>query len=362
MPLSRMRKDLHSTVCFDGPHSCSHGRAPAHMRVLQQSLVSSYPSSCRFFGVILICSDVVCLSSDSSSLARHRRIHTGRRPYKCLVAGCNKSFCRKTTLTKHTRRNHAGVEGTYTGHLGPAVISSNSSNQARYALPPQARPTFPHELSQHYMNQQLKIEDNAYFYSNGPSIDMDRRRLSMAYSGYSTGPTGLESPLSTSSRSHSEMYSANTLTPSTELTGFSRSPDFYTAKQMEATSSAQSNLSNHALTSGLIYHTDPYGNPVADPSHPPMSAPMPSTTSLYHDPSNLHPELWENYGPQTAQPEGSHGFPQYANLSGRFDVAAHQSSPHPARFTSFYARSGYGHSTPQHMNHFAPEPTSFTSS
>ncbi|CAO1619854.1 unnamed protein product [Sympodiomycopsis kandeliae] len=47
--------------------------------------------------------------SDSSSLARHRRIHSGRRPYKCLVEGCGKTFCRKTTLTKHTARNHGNI-------------------------------------------------------------------------------------------------------------------------------------------------------------------------------------------------------------------------------------------------------------
>ncbi|KAG0319258.1 hypothetical protein BGZ97_002492 [Linnemannia gamsii] len=46
--------------------------------------------------------------SDSSSLARHRRIHTGKRPYKCLVLFCNKSFCRKTTLIKHHRKEHQG--------------------------------------------------------------------------------------------------------------------------------------------------------------------------------------------------------------------------------------------------------------
>lgn len=233
-------------------------------------------------------------------------------------------------------------------------------------MPPQARQTFPHELSHHYMNNQLKIEESSYFYSNGPGIDLDRRRSSMAYSGYNTATTGLDSPLSTSSRSHSELYSANTLTPSTELTGFSRSPDFFSAKQMEASSSTQSSFSGHHLTPGLIYHTDAYGNPVTDAAHAPMSAPMSSTSTIYHDANNLHPELWENCAPQTAQPEGSHGFPQYsshnaslsASLSGRYDMG-HQHSPHPARFGSFYSRPGYGHAAPQHMGHFAPEAASF---
>ncbi|PQE12306.1 hypothetical protein CJF31_00000495 [Rutstroemia sp. NJR-2017a BVV2] len=30
--------------------------------------------------------------SKSSSLARHRRIHTGKRPYKCAHEGCLKRF------------------------------------------------------------------------------------------------------------------------------------------------------------------------------------------------------------------------------------------------------------------------------
>ncbi|BGP38245.1 hypothetical protein JCM10450v2_002179 [Rhodotorula kratochvilovae] len=44
--------------------------------------------------------------SDSSSLARHRRVHTGKRPYKCDVPSCGRTFCRKTTLTKHIARQH----------------------------------------------------------------------------------------------------------------------------------------------------------------------------------------------------------------------------------------------------------------
>ena len=41
--------------------------------------------------------------SDSSSLARHRRTHTGRRPYVCTQQGCGKMFTRRTTLNRHVR-------------------------------------------------------------------------------------------------------------------------------------------------------------------------------------------------------------------------------------------------------------------
>ncbi|EIM90034.1 uncharacterized protein STEHIDRAFT_25464, partial [Stereum hirsutum FP-91666 SS1] len=41
--------------------------------------------------------------SDSSSLARHRRTHTGKRPYKCEDPLCEKTFTRRTTLTAHMR-------------------------------------------------------------------------------------------------------------------------------------------------------------------------------------------------------------------------------------------------------------------
>lgn len=46
--------------------------------------------------------------SDSSSLARHRRTHSGRRPYVCTHPGCGKMFTRRTTLNRHARCHQPG--------------------------------------------------------------------------------------------------------------------------------------------------------------------------------------------------------------------------------------------------------------
>ncbi|KAF8759694.1 hypothetical protein RHS01_01751, partial [Rhizoctonia solani] len=47
---------------------------------------------------------------DSSSLARHRRTHTGRRPYKCDEPLCDKTFTRRTTLNRHMRVHMPGFD------------------------------------------------------------------------------------------------------------------------------------------------------------------------------------------------------------------------------------------------------------
>ncbi|KAF5365672.1 hypothetical protein D9758_003346 [Tetrapyrgos nigripes] len=47
---------------------------------------------------------------DSSSLARHRRTHTGKRPYKCEEPQCEKTFTRRTTLTQHMRTHDPSWE------------------------------------------------------------------------------------------------------------------------------------------------------------------------------------------------------------------------------------------------------------
>lgn len=65
--------------------------------------------------------------SDSSSLARHRRIHSGKRPYKCPYADCQKTFTRRTTLTRH--QNH------HTGTVEEAAAATAAALASRATAP-----------------------------------------------------------------------------------------------------------------------------------------------------------------------------------------------------------------------------------
>ncbi|KAF3926401.1 hypothetical protein AA313_de0204625 [Arthrobotrys entomopaga] len=67
--------------------------------------------------------------SDSSSLARHRRIHSGKRPYKCPYADCQKTFTRRTTLTRH-QNHHTGTISEAAAATAAALASRRSSSKS----------------------------------------------------------------------------------------------------------------------------------------------------------------------------------------------------------------------------------------
>lgn len=69
--------------------------------------------------------------SDSSSLARHRRIHSGKRPYKCPYADCQKTFTRRTTLTRHQNHHTGTIEQAA---VDPSTkLSADSSASSRHS-------------------------------------------------------------------------------------------------------------------------------------------------------------------------------------------------------------------------------------
>ncbi|KAI0592852.1 hypothetical protein F4775DRAFT_597796 [Biscogniauxia sp. FL1348] len=81
--------------------------------------------------------------SDSSSLARHRRIHSGKRPYKCPYADCQKTFTRRTTLTRH-QNHHTGTVEEAAAATAAALAAQASKSAPRSVRSDAGDPTSNH--------------------------------------------------------------------------------------------------------------------------------------------------------------------------------------------------------------------------
>ncbi|CDW99872.1 hypothetical protein [Sporisorium scitamineum] len=288
-----------------------------------------------------VCESCSKAFSDSSSLARHRRIHTGRRPYKCLVPGCGKSFCRKTTLTKHTRRNHADAEGTYTGIGGPTTIMSNSISMNRCVLPPHSRSTFPQGLEHHYLAS-LKVEEDsasaAYGFpvqhavdypatpysapamsscpSSSTSVGYDGfelSRRSSSTSGYvSSSSQSFYSPTSNCSR---VCPTPTALSSASEMSHFPRTPDFRDARAFEVQGSGRPQFQQLSVANMGYGGCGNDGGVLAGFQGSIVGGGQYPVVSMMdgQDASNIDPNLWEA-GPSSAPAPmtgvGSHFYDQ----------------------------------------------------
>ncbi|CAP66604.1 uncharacterized protein PODANS_4_8860 [Podospora anserina S mat+] len=145
--------------------------------------------------------------SDSSSLARHRRIHSGKRPYKCPYVDCQKTFTRRTTLTRHQNhhtgtvedsqraRNEALAQGSNTALAAAAIRNKRGdSEQASNQESPITTPSPAQRPMSMSPNEDLANINNMQQYLTNTSLPPHIRGdvhggspVSTASSGYNNG-------------------------------------------------------------------------------------------------------------------------------------------------------------------------------
>ena len=148
----------------------------------------------------------------SSSLARHRRIHTGKRPYKCAYDGCLKrfvwlqssfssiltllSFCRKTTMVKHQRRSHQ--RGVHSAELDDGDTSDSDAGESPSTPQYSGHMQWPQTInaSTHVMSNGNQLHRAQSFADFGQHIDNFQVQLAYTHKhSLSGGGPNLNQPI-----------------------------------------------------------------------------------------------------------------------------------------------------------------------
>ena len=180
--------------------------------------------------------------SDSSSLARHRRIHSGKRPYKCPYADCQKTFTRRTTLTRHQNHHTGTVEEAA---AATAAVLASASRPSTYSQRADSDGgTYSRTISAH----------------STPS--MGPRHMSMS-------PSSEIPPMPPLNRPGSDFYLSGSLPPHMRVDVQQQQQQASPRSSPSATSPSLSSFGGHQHRPSLTSHPSMYGPPpiLEPPTH-----------------------------------------------------------------------------------------------
>ncbi|KAI9780773.1 MAG: hypothetical protein M1839_006561 [Geoglossum umbratile] len=236
--------------------------------------------------------------SDSSSLARHRRIHSGKRPYKCPYADCQKTFTRRTTLTRHQNHHTGTVEEAAAATAAALASRSTAGRPGRPTRSPTSNLTAsplttpspagrdlsispPHDLSV-AVSMHRQAAEYSFYSSNGTLPPHLRNDIQQSNSRSSSGSPSLPS-LGASQRPQ-----PNTSHP----TGFGLPPILEPPTNMEQRQPGSVSGSPHMSNGGWqspSHHgmaSPTQGEAFCYPEHFPTSTPL-TGPHLYYQNSNI---------------------------------------------------------------------------
>jgi hypothetical protein len=244
--------------------------------------------------------------SDSSSLARHRRIHSGKRPYKCPYADCQKTFTRRTTLTRH--QNH------HTGTVEEAAAATAAALASRTSVVSRSR-SEADEYSPHGSPLGGTPSPNDRTISMSPSTGIGSIPPPLHRGGSDMGygipiPNHLRTELQPSPRSSPAMTSQPYMTAvPPQRNAMTSHPTSYGPPQvLEPPTHSHTGQSTSANAS-------PHMNTVAwqSPSHPTVPSANPSEGYVYPEPQYGAPQpnlYYQNSGMRRPQGEADHYDPR----------------------------------------------------
>ena len=234
--------------------------------------------------------------SDSSSLARHRRTHTGNRPYKCPYADCQKTFTRRTTLTRH-QNHHSGTIEEAAVATAAALAASKAKNT------PIARSDGDH-LSSHGSPMTTPSPGQRNM-SMSPNVDMSAHNGMHRHAGdfqfmQQGGPLPAHLRLGSPTSQSSNGYNNNGIRPTSHPTSYGRPPTL------------EPNLDQHqsgAMSNGGSPHMGNVG--WQSPSHVPSSSHHQNGAGYVYPEPDTYPQntamgqMYYSAGPQLRRPHNT---------------------------------------------------------